>query len=110
MVSNSIAFLDQYQRIWREPYERPHLMRVMAKKVDLEKEPIRFDEEIFVTKLILQISMVHRAIRHGELMGYEGLPQEVREFFPLPIPKIVWEKIKKFQDREFIEFIERALK
>ena len=40
----------------------------------------------------------------------EGLQQEVRELFALPIPKAVWEKIKPFQNANFAKFIEAVLK
>ena len=39
-ISNSIAINEQHQRTWNEFYERPRLARVLAKDVDLEKEPI----------------------------------------------------------------------
>jgi hypothetical protein len=36
----------------------------------------------------------------------EGLRQDIRWFFSLPIPKAVWEKIKERQDTKFAKFVE----
>jgi hypothetical protein len=33
----------------------------------------------------------------------------IRDFLKLPIPKIVWEKIRPFQDEDFVEFVETTL-
>ena len=39
-----------------------------------------------------------------------GLKDDIREFMSLPIPKAVWAKMKDFQDKEFVVFVESALK
>jgi hypothetical protein len=39
----------------------------------------------------------------------QGLQKDIRDFFMLPIPKAVWEKIKPFQDGDFIVFVESCL-
>jgi len=36
----------------------------------------------------------------------EGLPEDVKSFFSLPIPKAVWNAIKSSQDKDFVTFIE----
>lgn len=109
-IGNSIAISEQYRQIWKELYDRPKLSRALDKDVDLEKKPISGQEELFVTMLISHLSTVFRAMKHGEFVKLEGLQNDVREFFALPIPKAVWEKLRPFQDANFAKFIEAVLK
>jgi hypothetical protein len=109
-IGNSIAINEQHRKTWRVLFEHPELGRVLSKQVNLAKQPISPGEELFVTGLILHLNTVHQAMQHGEFIKLEGLRRDVDEFFALPIPKIIWTKIKRFQDRRFVEFIEASLK
>lgn len=60
--------------------------------------------------LILHLDTVRRAIKARMFVKVEGLQEDVRGLFALPIPKAVWEKMKPFQNKDFIAFIETALK
>jgi len=84
------------------------LARVLKPDVDLNKEPISNEEGLFVKMLILHLDTVRQAIKAGMFVKIEGLQQDVREFFALPIPKTVWNGVKKFQNADFVEFIESA--
>jgi hypothetical protein len=107
-IGNLIAVNEQYGRIWRELYERPELSRILDKDADLTKEPVSDEERLFVKMLILHLDTVRRATKAGMLVRIEGLRDDIRHFFALPIPKAVWEKIKPFQDRDFVRFIETS--
>jgi len=109
-ISNSIAINEQHHRTWSELNERPKLKRIHARQVDLENEPISAEEELFVTQLILNLSIAFRAMKHGELARFEGLQWDVKSFFSLPIPKAVWMSVKAFQDRDFVSFVETAMR
>jgi hypothetical protein len=108
-ISNTIALNEQYTQIWHEFYERPALSRILKKDVDLEK-PVSDEETLFVKTLILHLDTVRRAMKAGIFAKIQGLQNDVRDFFVLPIPKIVWEKIKLFQDKDFVAFIDDCLK
>jgi hypothetical protein len=108
-IGNSIAINEHYRQIWKELYERPRLARVLARDVDLEKEPISMEEELFVTMLILHLGTVYRAMKHGEFVKLEGLQRDVKEFFILPIPTAIWKKVGSFQDENFAKFVESTL-
>ena len=109
-IGNLIAVNEEYRHIWREFYERPQLSRVLKRDVNLIKAPISNEEWLFVKMLILHLDTVRRAIKARMFVKIEGLQQDVRELFALPIPRAVWEKIKPFQDRDFVAFIEAVLK
>ena len=97
-IGNLIAVNDEYRHIWREFYGEPKLARVLKRDVDLNKEPISDEEWLFVKVLILHLDTVRRAIKAKMFVKIEGLRQDVRDLFALPIPKAVWEKIKPFQE------------
>lgn len=109
-IGNSIAINGQHRTLWKDIYEHPQLTRVLEKDADVAEIPISIGEELFVTSLVAHLSTVFRAMKHGEFVKLEGLQNDVREFFVLPIPKAVWEKLKPFQDANFSEFVETALK
>jgi len=107
-IANSIAINDQYRNIWKEIYEHPKLARVLEKNADLENEPVSIEEERFVMTLILHLGTAFRAMKHGEFVTLEGLKKDAQQFFSLPIPKVVWGKIKPFQDNNFASFVEES--
>ncbi len=109
-VSNLIAINAQYGRIWNEFYARPMLHRVLRTEVDLSSEPISDDEYLFVKMLIFHLDTVRRAMEAGVFVEIERLRKDVHAFFAFPIPRVIWDKIKPFQDEDFVEFIERCLR
>ena len=108
-ITNTIAVNEQYSHIWREFYERPELARILNKDVDLIKQPVSNDEALFVKTLLLHLDVVRRTMKAGIFVKIQGLQKDVRDFFTLPIPKTVWEKIKPFQDGDFVAFVESCL-
>ena len=89
---------------------RPELSRVLNDHPELDKQPLSAQEELFVNMLILHLGTVYRAIKEGMFVKLEGLQNDVREFFALPIPKAVWKKTRPLQDHDFTEFVESVLK
>ena len=108
-VTNYITVTAHHREIWSRFAAQPGLARVVDPHADLEASPIAPEEELFTRDLILHLSSAHQAMRDGLMMNLEGLPQDVRWFFALPIPKAVWERLKPLQNREFVRFIERTL-
>jgi hypothetical protein len=53
---------------------------------------------------------IYRSMKSGMFVHLEGLQKDVREFYSLPILRAAWEKIRPFQDSEFIKFVEDALR
>lgn len=109
-VANSIAINDHYSRLWQDFYSHPGFSRVLKQKADLAKKPVSEEEQLFVNLLIQHLSTVFRAVQSGMFVRIEGLQQDIRDFFALPIPGFVWERAKPFQDRGFVEFIETCRK
>jgi hypothetical protein len=109
-ISNAIAINGQYLQIWQELFQYPELGRVLKRDVLLSKEPISEQEELFVNMLILHLGTAYRAMRYDLFVTLDGLDQDIKEFFTLPIPKAVWRQVRAIQDRDFVAFVEGCLK
>jgi len=105
-IGNMIALNQEHMAIWKELYARPELSRIMEETVALDTKPLSHEERIFVTFLILHLSVVYRAMKAKMFVNIEGLTEDVKEFFSLPIPKIIWNKIRSSQDKDFVSFID----
>jgi hypothetical protein len=108
-ISNLLAIQQEYYDVWQAMYDRPGLARVLEKGVDLNKHPVTTREWLFVKMLILHLANIRRAMNMGMFVKLQGLQKDIQEFFALPIPKAVWEKMKAFQDDEFVAFVESCL-
>ncbi len=108
-ITNLIALNERHDYIWSKFYERPELARVLKKEVDLNRQPISDEEWLFAKMLIIHLDTVCRAVKAGMFIEIKGIKSDVREFLRLPIPKMVWEKIRPFQDEDFVEFVETTL-
>jgi hypothetical protein len=93
-VGNLIAITGQHREIWGYLYSRPELTRVLDATTDLKRVPISEEEELFVTLLILHLNSSYQAMKSGMLVKPEGLHRDIRTFFSLPIPRLVWNKAK----------------
>jgi hypothetical protein len=109
-IANLIALNQQHQTNWKELYEHPELARITDERVALDTMQLSHEERVFVTSLILHLSVVHRATKAKMFVTVDGLKKDVNEFFSLPIPKAVWEKIKSSQEKDFVAFVEAAMK
>lgn len=108
-ISNLIAVKQQYREIWEKLYWHPALFRVLKGDLDLKSQPITDEEWLFVKLNIFNLDTIYRSMRSGMFVHLEGLQKDVREFYSLPIPRAVWERLKPFQDEAFVKFVEDAL-
>jgi hypothetical protein len=105
-VGNLITITQHHREIWTHIFTRPELVRVLDISADLNTKKVSTEEEWFVRLLILHLGSVYHAIKHGMFLKPQGLDADVRTFFSCPIPKAVWEKVRLFQDRDFVKFVE----
>ena len=103
-IDNLIALNQEHMAIWKELYGRPELSRITEEGVALDTKPLSHEERLFVTFLILHLSVVYRAMKAKMFVNIEGLTEDVKAFFSLPIPKIIWKNIKSAQDKDFVAF------
>jgi hypothetical protein len=107
-VGNLIQLTQQHRDLWERLYVQPELARILDPAADPSRSPVTAEEEMFVIFLILHLSNTYYAIRAGFLRKLRGLHKDIEQFFSLPIPHTVWEKVKDLQDESFVRFVERT--
>ena len=105
-IANLLTLTQSHREIWKEVLHEPKLNRVLATRVDTDRDPVTREEEIFVTLVIQHLGSVYRAMRNDLTISPEGLRRDVWQFFSLPIPQRVWNRIKVLQDDDFVAFVE----
>ncbi|MBI5769812.1 MAG: hypothetical protein HZA93_18695 [Verrucomicrobia bacterium] len=105
-IGNLFKLTASHRELWSQFFVRPGLRRVMSKKADLSLEPVTEDESLFVRFLILHINSAHHAIKYGLMDAPDGFDADLSDLFANPIPRAVWQSLRHFQDRDFIEFVE----
>jgi hypothetical protein len=108
-VGNLFAVTKQHREIWTALYSRPDLKRVMDASANLRAQRITDEEELFVNLLILHLATSYRAGKAGMFILPAELQSDISAFFSLPIPRAVWERMRIFQDKEFVSFVEGYL-
>ena len=108
-VSNRIGLTENHRALWSECFHNRQLLRVLDASVDLSKDPITIEEEIFVGMAIQQLHATCDAIKSGLTINPEGICHDIWSFFSLPIPKTVWAKAKSLQNHDFVAFVESCL-
>ena len=109
-IANQISLVAAHRSIWQEFLKGRPSSRILDSHVDTAKTPITRDEEIFINLVIQHLDSVFYAMQDRLTINPEGLRRDIRSFFSLPITAAVWEKLKPYQNREFVEFVEAARK
>ena len=108
-LESLFTITKSHREIWSEIYERPELNRIQDSKADLSAKPVTNEERLFVNFLILHLNNSYQAIRDGLYHRPEGLSDDIRGFFSLPIPRAVWDKSRALQNRDFTKFVDECL-
>ena len=105
-IANLLTITANHREIWKEFAHNPALARVLDANADLTNKKITDEEAVFVNMVVFHISGVYYAMRDELVITLEGLRRDVSEFFSLPIPSALWEKIKATQNDDFAAFVE----
>ena len=108
-IANLLTLTQNQRALWEVFYRNLQLSRILDPAADIASLPVNHGEEIYTSALIQHLSSAYRAMQSDLTIKPEGLRLDVREFFKLPIPKAVGEKIKPFQDKDFVVFVESCL-
>jgi hypothetical protein len=107
-VANHIALTQAHREIWTQFLNRPALRRVRNPKANAVSKPVTEEEEIWINTMVQHVNSVYYAMRNGLTVKPEAFRQDVGLFFSLPIPRIVWERMKPFQNDDLVAFVEAA--
>jgi hypothetical protein len=105
-VTNLLEITKQHRQIWSEPIKRPELLRILQADVDLEIRPLITSEALFATFLINHLNVSFQARKEKMYASEDAVHKDIKWIFSLPIPKAVWEKLREFQDPEFLKYVE----
>lgn len=108
-VENQINLAQSHQELWREQFRDPQLKRILEPEADLDLNPMTFVEKQFVKLLVTHMNSFFYANRYGLTVNVNGAEIDVGQLFSLPIPKRVWEEVKAFQNKDFVEFVDACL-
>jgi hypothetical protein len=108
-VANLLTLTQNQRALWSVFYQGLQLSRILDASADIVSFPVNRGEEIYTGALIHHLSATFRAMQSDLTIKPEGLRLDVREFFALQNPKAVWEKIKPFQDSDFVAFVDDCL-
>jgi hypothetical protein len=108
-IGNLFALTNAHREIWSRLYERPELVRIDLHSVDLKKNPVTHEEELFVHTLVLHLRATFKARELGMQFNDDALTADIYHFFTCPIPRWVWERSKLFQDYDFVQFVDNCL-
>jgi hypothetical protein len=105
-ISNLLAVTANHREVWNTFLTHKSLERVRDATANLLAQPVTDAERIFVNMVIQHLNSVYRAMNDQLFVKLEGLRRDVAQFFSLPIPLDVWEKVKVAQNDDFVAFVD----
>ena len=108
---DNILTLSEHHRNlwWGEISKNQKLLRIFQTDVDVLKEPATLLEEVYLNETFAQYLTGWRIAKAEGLTTLNELAIDVKWFFSLPLPRVVWEKSKKYRNRRFVQFVKEAL-
>lgn len=108
-VDHLLSINQSYRDVWDKVFSHPELSRIMKADIDLKAEPITELERRLAYKIILHMYVVYEAIRNKQIAPGE-MEKDIYDYLQFPIPRAIWEEMKKYQNKEFVRYIENLLK
>lgn len=105
-IANLLAVTANHREVWKIFLNDITLARVRDASVNTAIQPVTDAERIFVNMVIQHVNSVYHAMNDQLVVKMEGLRRDIAQFFSLPIPRDVWEKIKVLQNDDFVAFVE----
>jgi len=108
-IENVLALTAAHREIWSRIVENPRLGRILDPAVDVKKKPPKPQERLLVQMVVLQVRAAFQANRVGLNFDDEHVAKDLRDFFSLPIPNAVWQRVKTYQSLDLQRFIDGNL-
>lgn len=97
---------ENHRALWIYFAEHPELSRIFADEADLEKHPVTSEEARFVQFFINHVILTFRTRKLGLYISPDQLEMDLAEFFSRPVPRSAWEKLSRFQDKDFAAYMQ----
>ena len=108
-IENLLVIAEHHRELWTAAYQQPQLERVFQTNADIAVKPLKVAEEEFLNLAIVQYQITWCIAKAGGIVTIKELAADVRGFFSLPLPRVVWNKTKKFRNQQFVRFVDGAL-
>ena len=109
-VSDLLALTEQHRELWSELHRRPKLQRVLCEEVNLVEKPITPAEAEFLNVVIVHFNTGWLLAKAGALVTKDGLAKDIRAFFALPLPHLVWQQTRHTREPRFRRFVAAILR
>lgn len=110
-ISNYQEIVKSHRDLWKLSLDKPAVYRrIFEARVDLTNEPITYEERLFTRLLFLHMSSAYSFAKYSHILPIEKLELDFSGVLVAPIPRIVWEKERQYQNSEFMKFVEGANK
>ncbi len=106
-VEHLININDSYKAIWEKTYAMPELSRIRKSNLDLKTNPITEKERRLAREIIMHIYIVYEATKLKQV--HFEMEKDIYDFLHLPIPSVIWNEVKKYQNKDFVRFIDKLL-
>lgn len=103
-----LQITQSHREIWGKTYVQPELLRIKKTDVDLQKNPITEPERRLAKEVIMHIYSVYEATAIG-LFNKGDMDKDIIDYLQLPIPNVVWQEVKRYYNKEFVNYIEGLL-
>lgn len=105
-IANLLSITANHRELWKAYLNDRELARIRDISAKTSKQPVTEAEWIFVNMVIQHLNTVYYAMNDQLVVKVEGMRRDIAQFFSLPIPREVWEKIKVLQNDDFVTFVE----
>lgn len=102
-------FTTSHREIWSHVFSVPELARVFDPTVAKDNLVITPSERLLVIMAINHLGGVYAAMTRRLVTRHVDATKELRYFFGMPIPRKVWEDVKEYHPKEFVEFVEQRI-
>ena len=109
-INDMLKLKEEHRELWSELHRRPDLTRITDTNVDLLETPVTSAEEKFLNLVIVHFNTGWHLSNAGVGAKRSDLKADIRGFFKLPIPHLVWENSKGFRESKFVKFVEKCLR
>lgn len=108
-VQNYLRTGENYGNLWEKFANHGALARILNPVPDLINFPVTEEEQTVVAQFIRHLDGAFVAQRAGEMIKIEGMDMDVEDFFAKPIPRVVWKSIRKYQNADFRNYMDRLI-
>ena len=107
-IEHLLHINQSYRQIWSKTYTYPELLRIRETSIDLKTNPITEPERRMIREMIIHIYAIYEAIKSKQIEKGE-MDKDIYDFLQLPIPNSIWEEVKMYHNKKFIDYIDELL-